>query len=215
MPLSSVITWLDCLQNVLTISDKFMLDQVNSYIKKGDIVVVVPEYELFLGDFRGDEPLFDVAGITNNWHLIANMATYRVVECALMRNQIIVNKIFNCDHSYDKSKWSYSRKNFDENGDVTDHIGLSNMEYSKKYTKLDASVNSESVSYFLDFIIKNQGCQVNTIMLYPCARLSYYRFQKDTIVKIDETLRSKGISVLSSPQDFVYDDDFFSIRHII
>jgi len=189
---------------------KFMLDQVKPYINKNDIVVIVPEYSQYVGDsFYGDEALLEVVMITKDWSALGYIPALKIPNIALRLNRII----FSYYNEHVNSDSIYSRNSFNSDGDLTAHLALPNVKFSIDYKALPADINQKAIRYLYNFIATNADHGITTLILYPCLARSYYHRQAATIAKIAGAFSNNGIHVLSSAQDFVYDDDLFFNTH--
>lgn len=186
---------------------KFMLDQVKPYLKKNDVVVVIPEYEHFVGDFfYGDKDLIEVVRLTHNWLPLLEMPAIQLGNNVLKLNSCIFK--YSLDGSRLTTDPIYARNSFNSYGDVTAHLLLPNEKFSRNYKAIANDINQTSIKYLRNFIVTNGEHGITTFMLYPSLEMSNYQRQVPIITKIEKALRLKGI-MASSPQDFLYDDNLF------
>ena len=188
---------------------KFMLDQVQPSLNKGDIVVVVPEYDQFTGNlFYGGWFLIENAVFTHNLRLLLSMPPLQFADNLLKLNRHIFDYNNQALRS-SKIHSIYARNKFNSYGDMMGHLALPNQMYSKKYSVLSADINQASVQYLHNFISTNDNRGIITLVIYPSVARSYYIQQEASITMISGALRNKGIKILSPPQDVIYDDDLF------
>ena len=193
---------------------KFMMDQVTPYLKRGDIVVVVPEYQHFTKDvFYGDETLLNLAACTNDLSTLKTMQATTLARSFLQAN----GSIFNYDPGFvhKRATGVYARTSFNKDGDVTAHLGLPNKEVTDN-DPLHTSLNRLSVKYLRGYIDGNAARGVTTMVVYPCIKRDYYLHNASAVSVVAKALTEGGIHVASSPLDFVYDDGLFydTIYHL-
>lgn len=192
---------------------KFMLDQVQPSLNKGDIVVVVPEYEQFTDNlFYGDWFLIENAVFTHNLSSLLRMPPLQLADILLKLNRHIFDYKNQALRS-SKMHSIYARNRFNSYGDMTGHLALPNQMYSKKYRILSADINQVSVQYLHNFISTNANRGITTLVIYPSVAKSYYIQQAASISMISGALRNKGIKTLLPPQDLIYNDDLFYDTH--
>lgn len=191
---------------------KYMLDQVKPYLKRGDVVVVVPEYHHFTGNiFYGEDVLIDIAEITHDWSILVNMPISSLVDSVLVRNR----RIFNYSLNYPSQPTStvYMRNSFNSYGDVIAHLKLPNKKLSSDSKPIDTNINQAAVRYLANFIATNSEHGVTTLVLYPCIARSYYIRRSSLIAILSKAISNSGIIISSSPQNFIYDDNMFFDTH--
>ena len=193
---------------------KFMLDQVTPYLKQGDIVVVVPEYQQFTNDlFNGDQTLFGLATCTNELSPLRTMSVTNLANSFLQANGAIFN--YKPGHVHKPSTGVYARTSFNRDGDVTAHLTLPNGSIAFN-APLNACVDQLSVKYLHDFVAGNTVRGVTTMVVYPCLKRDYYLRNIGAVESVAKALSENGVQVTSSPIDFVYDDNLFydTIYHL-
>lgn len=183
---------------------KYMLDQVKPYLKRGDIVIVAPEYEQFIGDlYYGDIQLLEIASYTNEWRALEDMPFITFANCLLKANK----KIFL--YSRDKTDLTeYTRKWFNKDGDVTAHLLLPNRKFPPR-PLLTTKINQTSVQHLHNFVTSNSEQGIITATVYPCIQRNHYDNNAATVKKISTALSKGAVNVISTPQEFIYDDDYF------
>jgi hypothetical protein len=195
---------------------KFMMDDAKRFVKKGDVVVLIPEYGQFMEDayYGNDEViqvLFDAApeakkdlNFKQISYLLNKMPSY------------IGNKYYNYFTSLLTKKATedtvirvYHRKAFDKYGDHTAHLGLPRESFSPDALYFDqpAVVTIEGIRAFADFV-KSQGAEI--VISYPSYQQSSFKNSAHFISKIDKELREKtGAKVISLPERYAFNDSLF------
>jgi hypothetical protein len=187
---------------------EFMFNQVNPYLNRGDIVVIVPEYMLLTGDksYYDLYYMIQAAALTNNWRSLANKPVIEIADALLKNNKAVF---------FYGSDIDTSRYGFNKEGDETAHLTLPNSN-SLNIDDHEDTVNLVTIKQIYNFMTENSGRGIITLVIYPCLENNYYIQHASTIAAIAENLNNQGIKVLSKPQDFVYDKAYFynSIYHL-
>ncbi len=187
---------------------EFMLDQVNPYLNRGDIVVIVPEYMLLTGEkfYYNLTYMIQAAALTDNWKSLANKPVFEIADALLKNNKAVLF------YGYDLDTRRYG---FNKEGDETAHLTLPNSD-PLLIDYHEDTVNKAAVLHLCNFMTKNTDRGVIPLVIYPCLEKNYYLQHASTIAAIAENLNNQGIKVLSKPQEFVYDKAYFynSIYHL-
>lgn len=190
---------------------KFLLEQVRPFLKQGDIVVIMPEFEHFVGNlFYGAEPLIQYLLYTQNWKGLCDLPKIHLINVLLKMNCMIFD--YSPGH---QAKLPYVRSGFNNYGDMTAHLDLPDVDFSKT-SRLEKKLNEEAVQFLHNFVVTNTKQGISTMVIYPGMADTFYFRNADTIIAIAEAFRIHTIDVLATPQDCVYDDNLFfdSVYHL-
>ena len=195
---------------------KFIINDVKYYISKGDVVVLVPEYENFHTDnFYGEmelvSVLFDVDPTGRNlvdlkqWqHLLKYIPTYAAKK---IKNYVFYpfqKKIISSEINI------YDRKSFNEFGDAYIHWALPNQNYlPAKKTKGDEKINEEVILFVKNFkeYVEEKGAKL--IILPPVIESKSYDNQANAIDLITVSLISNSISFSVEPSKYKFSSQYF------
>lgn len=178
---------------------KYMLDDINKYLVPGDMVIIIPEYQHFFGNFEGvGDALNSVLLVTKfdniqalNWgqwsNVVGNIGSY-------LKNQILI-EINNKSNRYFE---------FNRFGDEVLH-------YEKK--RLDKvpllplkELDDKSIKYTAK-IIKEWIEKGVIVYLFPPATIkSNYEINKDKIKDLKEKLQDAGVPFNLGTETFVMED---------
>ena len=195
---------------------EYIVNDVKQYINKGDIVVLMPEYENFYTDnFYGEMELvsvvFDIdpAGKkllnAKQWqHLFKYIPTYAAKK--------IKNYIPYICHKPQASGSIdiYDKRSFNEFGDAYLHWSLSDQPYAKaKANTGSEKLNLEVVPFILTFKeeVKSKGAEL--ILLPPVIEEQSYNNQAVMIMTVDEELKRNALGFSSSTLRYRFPDTYF------
>ena len=208
---------------------KYMLAQVRPYVKRGDIVVVVPEYDQFYGDFaNGDHTLSTALLYAPNDRVGDFIGSYSVVDV------VFRPRVENARRSFLRAAAAavgkenqffppdtnpvYNRRSFNSFGDVVSHLGREGMNPDSIFVgPLPAmqTFNEETID-FLNGLAKHaerNGARVYFMFpSYIDRALERNSAQIDSLrAKLDQNLR---IPILGTARDFAYPGShFFDTRY--
>jgi len=191
---------------------KYILDDVERFINKGDILIFSPEYSHFLEkNYLGKEPLlFSLTAIPKNLGLVSigqliNIAPF-IPQFSFQRVKSFLYYTLKKENKGDIKK-TYGEFAINTNGDNNTHW-LKNKQNFKPYV-FKGSHNNEPINYLIDFKNRIQKKGAKLIVLAPSLCNTSYLMNNNTIKQIHEKLTNNNIPVVGNPEDFVYDDRFF------
>lgn len=186
----------------------FMLTDIEPYLKSGDIVLLVPEYEMFYGDqLNGNVGLYTMltahpAGLTNlNGTQIAEFPKNMfVVGTERLKGYFNTKSTFKSD--------VYARHSFNEKGDMTAHLRSKPSHMTFKKVIIPGSFNPESIGRLQDFISARENENVKVWISFPSLAMSakneeYTREVEDSLSKYFPS------HLISRTEDYFFADSLF------
>lgn len=163
---------------------KFIIDDIETRLRDGDIVVITPEYTHFDGCAYGEPMTLPIALKSTGWknlHLL-NLKQWGV----LLRGLPDLRK-------YQKVKFTettYKASNFNEYGDEVAHLSLPDVEIPEPAPATNP-LDDEFCEYFAEKITELEKRCI--VVITPCVcRESLYNAYKPNIDKIDKKLTELG-----------------------
>jgi hypothetical protein len=203
---------------------RYMLAQVKPYIKRDDIVVIVPEYDQFYGNFSEGDNTLNTALLYAPADRIGDFVkSYSVIDVVLRpRVENVRRSFFQATASAFgvKNKYFppdtnpvYNRHSFNQYGDVVSHLGKKSMNPDSIFVKElppPKDFNKRTLSELNEIGDAARERGAHAYFLFP----SYIdRSYKINVAAIDwlKARLSKGMNVpiLGSPADFVYPSSWF------
>lgn len=188
---------------------RYMFQQVTPWIRAGDIILIIPEYEHFYGELlKGDQNLLWALCIQpvmlhtlsrqQIFHLLPELpgfAQQRVQEVIRTRPDPI-----------------YNRNAFNAYGDFVNHLDLPSVALTLSAIANGQPLNSEALLLLKEFqhYAHKQGAEA--YLIYPAIAESFWNYPENR--KAIETLQStilqqNSIQSLSAPVDGVWPDALF------
>ena len=193
---------------------EYIVNDIKPYIKKGDQIVLMPEYEHFYtDDFYGEMELvsmvFDIEPNSKQlltkqqWiHLLQYIPTYSAKKIKNYIPSLLNNKTKLVD--------IYHRNSFNEYGDAYIHWELPNQTYSSAtINNGNECINADIIPFLKEFklFVKKQGA---TLYLFPpVIEQTSFNHQKIIITKIAEELKNNDIAFVSEPKNYCYPKNLF------
>ena len=198
------------------LGSKFMMEQLRSTVKKGDIVLITLEYvTTSQGKYEEQLLISDFYPPAKKWiHFdsftdeISAYTTHRLSDCRLLVGEFWAGTRSK-PISIEDTTSVFFRKCFDKNGDLVGHLNnpqptFSNPELS---TAIEFSQQIKDLNDFATFA-KQQG--VTVLFTFPSYTESGYEKNMPVVKKIEREFRKNlQFPILGTPENSVLDDSFF------
>ncbi|MEA5461313.1 hypothetical protein VB796_19775 [Arcicella sp. LKC2W] len=198
------------------LGSKFMMEQLTSTVKKGDIVLITLEYvttsqgkyeeQLIISDFyphakkwiHFDSFTDEVSAYTN----------HRLSDCRLLIGEFWAGTR-NKPISIEDTTSVFFRKCFDKNGDLVGHLNNSQPTFSNPELSTDIEF-SQQIKDLNDFATFAQQKGVKVLFTFPSYTESGYEKNMPVVKKIEQEYRTQlKFPILGTPENSVLDDSFF------
>jgi hypothetical protein len=203
---------------------RYMLAQVKPYIRAGDIVIVVPEYDQFYGSFSEGDNTLNTALLYAPADRISDFVkSYSVIDVVLRPRVENVRRSFLvavADAAGLKDKYFppdtnpvYNRHSFNRYGDVVSHLGKKSMNPDSIYVKPlppPKEFNNRTLAELNDIGDVARERQAHAYFLFPSYIDRSYVINTSAIAWLQHRLESDmRIQILGTPRDFVYPSAWF------
>jgi hypothetical protein len=173
-----------------------MFDNTNQYIKKGDIIVVVPEYQQFYRDFDyGSKELLRIVWDVNK-SKIKLLNLRQIINCTPFVLKFAFSKLNIIEYIDEREHIIYGVNSFNQYGDVYTHWDLENQKFKTDNTIDIKSYNPkvmESIKRFEETV--NQKGAV-LYLSYPSYQGSSFDKSTEAINKVEEEYVKYGFTIL-------------------
>ncbi len=190
---------------------KFMVQDVEAFLNPGDIVIIIPEYQLlysrkkFNGEYALAESLIDVypAGIKI---MDAGQFFSVIFNIPAILKKDLLQKYFP-----PREMGVYMRKNFNTNGDMVGHLDLApckNIRIDSLGDNIDPYPGA--IKFLNNFSDRLNLKRIKCYFLYPPFKENSFIFDQQFIHNLHRILKDKlSFPVLCSPEEFKFTDDLF------
>lgn len=182
----------------------YLMRSALSSVQKGDVVLVVPEYNNFYGEFAyGAEPLLRLVMDVNRQDL--KYLGFRHALCiAPFLPKYLVSK-FNPSEYDDKISTSekiYARDAFNEYGDATAHWRLQPVPFAPEPV-LNENFNEALISEMAEFNSALNARGARMFVSFPPFEEESYHHNEKQIMEVEEVLR-KNFRVIGCPSRYMF-----------
>jgi hypothetical protein len=181
----------------------YMLDHTLPYVKKGDVIVLAPEYHQFFGDFcEGNEELVRI--FLDNGDLMGYLGsrpielkkTYMYLPRYAM-SKFIFSQYFNL-----RTQEFYSKRAFNKYGDVDQHWGQQ-WPNPVVFEKIDGDYfNYEVLRAVVEFSKKVTQKGATLYFTFPAYLEKSFEAGKPQIDLFEKELRKQPLTVLGTPERY-------------
>ncbi|HEX7414969.1 MAG TPA: hypothetical protein VF411_13075, partial [Bacteroidia bacterium] len=194
---------------------EFMMNNVKPYFHKGDVVVLIPEYENFYTDnFYGEMELvsllFDIEPQER-----ASVDATQWIRLAKYILPYSAKKIKNrFTELLQKEKVSeeidiYAKQSFNQYGDTYIHWMLPNQSFTPIKIAMNEKVKHEVISFIKEFKTYVEKQQAMLILLPPVMEENSYVNLQDIINNISMELKKNEIAYYSAPLRYKFTAGYF------
>lgn len=197
---------------------KFMMQEVKTYVKQGDIIILSPEYHHFFSKevYNGETVLVALLvdvdrtalrflSFSEMLHLVPLAVKYGTSK--MVKKQMDVMG----EGAGDNYESVYKRNSFNEFGDEVMHWEYPNQEIASATNRkgithsiFDNAI--EDVAKFKNDIINKKA---HFYLIPPAYQFSHYMVLKPTIKEIENQLKQKQVVFQILPNEFAYPDTLF------
>jgi hypothetical protein len=203
---------------------RYMLAQVKPYINRGDIVLVVPEYDQFYGNFSEGDQTLNTALLYAPADRIGDFVkSYSVIDVVLRpRVESVRRSFFQAAASAFgvKDKYFppdtnpvYNRHSFNQFGDVVSHLDQKSMNPDSIYVKElppAKEFNNRTLNELNEIGDAARERGAHAYFLFPSYIDRSYSINTSQIAWLNDRLsRGMNVPILGSPADFVYPSNWF------
>ena len=203
---------------------RYMLAQVRPYIERGDVVVVVPEYDQFYGDFANGDNTLNTALLYAPADRIPDfIRSYSIVDVVLRPRVEQARRSFlkaaasavGREHQFFPPDTNpvYNRNSFNQHGDVVAHLGKKGMDPDSIFVKALPPLkdfNRGTLSDLEAIAGDARSAGAHSYFMFP----SYIDRSYNINIQAIDSLRRKiaggaSIPIVGTPADFVYPKQYF------
>lgn len=194
----------------------YMLDLVSKHIKKGDVIVIAPEFNQFYDDFSyGGEELLITATCDNPLNILK-------LKTIQLRNIIkftpgLISKLNIFDYLfYKQAKFDiYSRNAFNIYGDATNHWNSKNLTVPPSNyfgSNLNRNVRNDFIKF--NTIVKAKGA--TCLFTFPCIQGKTYDNCINQVKEVESEMQMTGIPIISKSETYKFSDSLIynSVYHL-
>lgn len=186
----------------------FMISQYLYYAKKGDIVVLIPEYQQYLGELAEGTDGEELARIVfdvdfRNFFILSNTQRIQIIS---MLPKVIKSRFTPSDYFNYEFDFIYSKYVYNQFGDVDSKYLTQKRDFNS-----DESFNTSSINYklLLEMInfkhtLKKQGAEL--FLSFPGYQEASFVKSEKKIAQIYAILKKNKFDLIGCPEMFSMND---------
>jgi hypothetical protein len=180
---------------------EYMMDNTLNYIKKGDVIILAPEYSHFYGRsiYGGEELLRTVADI--NPLDIMDLETEQKKNTSKYLLKYSFSKFKPTEYFGFKESDIYSVNSFNKYGDVYTHWTMKQQKFSSADT-IRSICNPDAIKFIDSFRIELEKKGAKLFITYPSYQASSYDKSINQIKKIEQELLENNFELLGTPERY-------------
>lgn len=181
----------------------YMLDHTAGLVQQGDVVVVIPEYDQWFGDFAygSNELLRTVLDVrltdftTLRWKQIKN--TYEFLPA------YAVSKFMPSEYKTSGGDAVYLRDAFNQFGDC--YKRLENRAPNELvFSRIDRRFNPDIVAIIKDFEQKIKAKGAKMVIAFPAFEQRSFDNSSDKISEVEKACHANGFTVIGNPHKYCF-----------
>ncbi|MDE5827710.1 MAG: hypothetical protein K2H57_09085, partial [Duncaniella sp.] len=181
---------------------RYMIDDLKKRVRKGDILVIAPEYAQFSKTYNGGSAtLASVIAYNDTLTLeLLNMEQWQTFLQG-MSKEIMTNM----NSKFKDNKFCYSARNFNKYGDEISHLNYPSPGNSESVSKKE-TISQDVVKDFSEKIKDLRSDGIEVILIWPTIIRSKYENNIDFIEELKKALGQNDINFDSNPEMLVNPD---------
>jgi len=190
---------------------EYMLNCTLPYVKKGDVVVLVPEYNQFYGSFmHGGKELLETVAVIDPFNIFKLSIDQIKITAKYLLNYSVkrcINFISYKFNNNNEVKVSdiYSTSSFNKYGDADGHWEMIKEKYDP-YLEISTPFNSKVINKINEFNLEIENKEAKLYITYPGFQDISYDNSINEINKIENELKKTDLIILGTPLRYRMND---------
>lgn len=188
---------------------QFMMDHSIPFIHEGDVIVLVPEYNQFFGDFAygGEELLRTLLDVDASQLGLLNFQ--QIKKLLPLLPEYAFSKFRQREYFYHFDKDNvYLKTAFNEQGDVYKHWTQASEKVLPDKV-LEGAFNHAIVEAMIDYRKKIEARGGSLLVGFPCYQASSFDVNQNAITSVEAQLQKGGFQLLGNARKYRMEDSLF------
>lgn len=195
---------------------KFMLEDIKPYIRKDDIIVVIPEYEHFYdntlnGDAEGSLTYGILQCVPNELKYLDTKQIEVVLQGlpTTLYNGLLNDLKYLLHKNYNtQSNGSYRRDGFNSHGDEVAHLNMKSISFTGNILNSNSKYNKETIKVLNNFNHYVNKKNAKVYFDFPC--IPEKRYSKSKIEFAYEHIKNDlKFDIIGNPNEYVFPQTYF------
>lgn len=190
---------------------KYMLENCLNYLQKGDIVIIIPEYDHFYRsyDFVSEELLRTVLEV--NPEKINNLSINQIIYLLQYLPKYSISKFKPSEYFGFQESDVYSVNSFNNYGDVDAHWELENRPFNS--ITINGDFQTVVVDKLKQFVQNADEIGALVYISFPSLDKQSFINSKENILMIEEVLKSENFKLLGSVERYIMPEELMFNTH--
>lgn len=186
---------------------RLMMVDALQYCRKGDILVVAPEYEHFYGNVHGEKSTLSLLSLLNP-HIIVRFdaGNFKVAGSGVSDAlAVLASNYLGASGEGAGGRYKYSALSFNEYGDESRHWTFPSDDITLDQNYIGDEFDETSFVDFLESVSILEGRGVDVLIIPPPVYRGFYDRYRKKIEFIDDRLAAEGYPFATSLESSVFD----------
>lgn len=178
----------------------FMLNNTLKFIKEKDIVIIIPEYDNYFGDFAfgSDVLLRTILDVSPNDINLLNFDNYKCIIGYIPEYAFSKFKISEYSYKEKVNEKIYKRSAFNKYGDAIAHLNLTRQNFAI-HPKITDKFNITIIEQLMDFSNKLELKKTKLFISFPGYQESSFNECFNQISEVERELIKGNFKLMGSP----------------
>jgi len=190
-------------------------DDISQFLRSGDVLLIMPEYEHFTSMWDGDISAYElIFGVQQYWLLWSSyyglpggFSNYFSTRLNYRRS-VIEQTIKQNKEQEMADVFVLSRDGFNEYGDYVKHLGMENRSFVSSESA--GILNQSYLNNFFRLVDNLTKRGIKVMLSYPSYEELSFRNSAALIQELDMLFRAKdNLQVISTPESYCYPTEYF------
>jgi hypothetical protein len=197
---------------------KYMMDHNFKYLKDGDQVILIPEYQQYFDNFSYGMDREEMFQIILNYNIseIRKLNLKQFLNLLKFIPSFALSKFKFQEYYYDKNElFMYASDGYNEYGDFVKHWHLKNTKDSID-KKIGLKINLDLIKEIKNYKMYLSKKNIKLYISFPGYQSSSFNFNKEKIYKIYNLLVENNFDILGTPEKYKIPDSLMctSVYHL-
>ncbi|MDR2796926.1 MAG: hypothetical protein LBB80_01115, partial [Treponema sp.] len=181
-----------------------ILEDAGSFLREGDVLLIIPEYSHFTDNWNGGEAAYDLIFHARQYRLLLHPSLYGLP--GKLSSYIVTHFQGFIAGFRPPNPLAYRRDGFNQYGDYIGHLESENQVFAS--TPALGKLNQRVLNRFFQFVEACEEQGIRVILSYPSYEEASFAASAELIRTLDQTLREQ-IPVISRPETYCFPRDWF------
>jgi hypothetical protein len=182
-----------------------ILEDAGSFLKEGDVLLLIPEYSHFTDAWNGGEAAYELIFTARQYRLLLRPGLYGLP--GNVQSYLVTHLQGFIAGFRPPNPLAYTRDGFNAYGDYTGHLERENQAFQSQEAL--GPLDQEAVRRLCRFAAACEERGIQVLLSYPSYEEGSFAASRELIHALDRTLREAPLGVISRPETYCFPRSFF------